>query len=209
MKYFLKLGFVLLLITVIASGILAFVNDLNKDRISENKEVAQKEARAKLFLQPVSFEENIINLPAKEQEINPLKKFEEPDSLEFVYYVGYNESGELDGYDESDELVGYCFMDSLYGYSSEVKTMVAVGLDFNVLKIDVIDQLETPGLGAKADTPDFEERFIGKNLSQMKVKKDGGKIKAITGATITSRTVTQSIAEGLKKLKKALGREAE
>lgn len=200
MNYFVKLGLVLLIITALASGILAFVNDLTKDQIADNKIKAQEIARKQLMPQAETFTQKSITLPAKEQEKDPLKKQTEAGPLQFNYYECYN---------AVQELVGYSFMASRYGYSSHVKTMVAVGLDLNIIKIDVIDQAETPGLGANADATSFEDRFMGKNQNQLKVTKDGGEIEALTGATITSRAVTNSIAQGLEILKNALNGEAE
>ena len=58
-------------------------------------------------------------------------------------------------------------------------------------------------LGAKAteikpgeETPWFQQQFAGKSPVDIKVDKDGGQIVSITGATITSRTVTTSIQKG-------------
>jgi len=198
MNYFVKLGLVLLIITAIASGILAFVNDLTKEQIEKNKADAQEEARQEVLPKAVRFEEKKITLPAKEKEANPLKKQEETGPREFVYFAGYN---------SEDELAGYTFVASKYGYSSEVKTMVGVGNDLKVLKIKVIEQAETPGLGANAATDAFQDIFNGKSQNQLKVTKDGGEIESLTGATITSRAVTGSIAEGLKVLSETVSGE--
>jgi electron transport complex protein RnfG len=44
------------------------------------------------------------------------------------------------------------------------------------------------------------QQFKGKTVDQMKVDKDGGEIVSITGATITSRTIANSIRDELKVL---------
>ena len=99
------------------------------------------------------------------------------------------------------------YVASRYGYSSEVKTMVGVNYDMTIKKIKVIEQAETPGLGANATTEGFQGQFSGKGLAGLLVDKDGGKIVSLTGATITSRTVTNSIADGMKVLSDAVGGE--
>jgi len=198
MNYFIKLGLVLLLITVIASGILAYVNGITADKIKANKVLAEQEARKKVLSAASRFEKHTKSLPAVKKEPNPLKNVEVTGDRQFVYYLGY---------DKDDQLAGYTFVASLYGYSSEVKTMVGVDLDMSISKIKVIEQAETPGLGANAATADFQNRFLGMDQEQLKVDKDGGAIKSLTGATITSRAVTNSIAEGMKNLKDAVNGE--
>ncbi|MEJ2050951.1 MAG: FMN-binding protein [Calditrichota bacterium] len=43
-------------------------------------------------------------------------------------------------------------------------------------------------------------QFIGKGIDDLRVDKDGGPIVSITGATITSRAITNSIREKLSSL---------
>ncbi|MCF7919556.1 MAG: RnfABCDGE type electron transport complex subunit G [Candidatus Cloacimonetes bacterium] len=200
MSYFIKLGLVLLIITAIASGILAYVNDLTKDKIAENKVKAEELARIEVLPGTAKFDKQSVILPPVQAEPNPLKKQVAEGPLEFVYYSGLDTEGNL---------TGYTFVASQYGYSSEVKTMVGVDTAMNIIKIKVIEQAETPGLGANAATDVFRQRFEKKQISELKVDKDGGEIVSLTGATITSRAVTNSIAAGLQILTDAVGKEEE
>ena len=173
MKYYFRLGFVLLVITAVASGILAYINSFTEPIIKKNQREAKEEARMQVLPEAVSF-----------------------DSISFlneeVIYAGKNNEGQL---------AGYTFVASLYGYSSDLKTMVGVTPDFKVNKIKIIEQTETPGLGANCTKPEFQFQFENKNETVMLVDKDGGEIVSITGATITTRTITNSIRTGLKFLK--------
>jgi len=173
MKYYLRLGFVLLVITAVASGILAYINSFTEPIIIENQRKAKEEARMEVLPEAVSFD-----------SISYLN--------EEVIYAGKNNEGQI---------AGYTFVASLYGYSSDVKTMVGVTPDFKVNKIKIIEQTETPGLGANCTKPEFQFQFENKNETVMLVDKDGGEIVSITGATITTRTITNSIRNGLKFLK--------
>ncbi len=169
MKYYLKLGFVLLSITIIASGVLAYINSITKPIIEENQRKTKEEARLEVLPSAVAF-----------------------DSLSYfndeVVYIGKNENGEI---------VGYTFVASLYGYSGDVKTMIGVTQELVVNKIKIIEQKETPGLGANCQKQEFQKQFENKNKSSMLVDKDGGEIISITGATITTRTIANSIKTGL------------
>ena len=78
--------------------------------------------------------------------------------------------------------------------------MVGVNTDLIIEKIKIISQAETPGLGANCEKPEFQEQFSGKQKTEMKVDKDGGTIVSLTGATITTRTIANSIKAAMDKL---------
>jgi len=172
MKYYLQLGFVLLLITALASGILAYINGLTAPIIEENQRLTKENARKEVMPDAVSFEKIGI----------------------------YNEEGVFAAKNDTGEIVGFTFLASLYGYSSDVKSMIGVTKDMVVNKIKVISQTETPGLGANCEKPEFQAQFSNKDLQQMKVDKDGGSIESLTGATITTRTIANSIKNGMEYL---------
>ncbi|MBN2461172.1 MAG: RnfABCDGE type electron transport complex subunit G [Candidatus Cloacimonetes bacterium] len=175
MKYYIRLGFVLLVIAVISSGILAYVNSITKPIIDENKRREKEEARKEVLPQATSF-----------------------DSLTFLN--GETAYIALD----RDKIVGYTFVASLYGYSSEVKTMVGLDTLFHITRIKIIEQQETPGLGANCSKSEFQEQFSGKDKTEMQVDKDGGSIASITGATITTRTIASSIRSGMEIMEKKI-----
>lgn len=170
MKYYLKLGFILLIITAIASGILAYLNTITQPIIEENQRIAQEKARKEVLPSAVTFEEV---------------------SGYLTYYIGK---------DAEENVVGYTFVASLYGYSSDIKTMVGVNTDLIIEKIKIISQAETPGLGANCEKPEFQAQFSGKQKSELLVDKSGGTIESLTGATITTRTITNSIKAAMNKL---------
>jgi electron transport complex protein RnfG len=195
MKYYLRLGFVLLIITAIASGILAFINGFTEPVIRENQIKTQVEARKEVLPQAVTFQKDSLKVETQHTDFNPLKKKTEGGDDLFEYYIGKAENGDI---------VGYTFIAAKYGYSSEIKTMVGVDENLSVSKVKIIFQSETPGLGANCDKPDFSSKFNGNKSEQLFVDKDGGTIKSITGATITTRAITQSIREGLLNLENAI-----
>jgi H+/Na+-translocating ferredoxin:NAD+ oxidoreductase subunit G len=172
MKYYLHLGFVLLLITALASGILAYINGLTAPIIEENQRLTKENARKEVM----------------------------PDAASFENIGTYNEEGIFIAKNDAGEVVGFTFLASLYGYSSDVKSMVGVNKDMIVNKIKVISQTETPGLGANCEKPEFQAQFSNKDIQQMKVDKDGGSIVSLTGATITTRTIANSIRNGMEYL---------
>jgi electron transport complex protein RnfG len=86
------------------------------------------------------------------------------------------------------------------GYSGDIGVMVGVNVEQDQLVgAAVTIHSETPGLGAKAkDEPDFVLQFKGLSATdQIMIKRDGGQISAISGATITSRAVCAGVMDAL------------
>lgn len=84
------------------------------------------------------------------------------------------------------------------GYGGNVGLMV--GIDVNEDKIygvGVTTHSETAGLGARAkEDPKFAAQFADMNiLEPIKISGDGGKVNALSGATITSRAVCLAATE--------------
>jgi electron transport complex protein RnfG len=97
---------------------------------------------------------------------------------------------------KGEELIGVAVKTkSSKGYSGDVFIMVGFNMKGEILNVFVVEHKETPGLGSKMTTPKFQEQFFGKNPEtyKLKVKKDGGDVDAITGATISSRAFSQAI----------------
>lgn len=174
MKYILQLGFLLLIICAIASGILAFVNSKTQPVITERKIKEEEETRRALLPQAVTFEKNSA----------------EADSS-FIYYVAR---------DSTDNIIGFAFIASKSGYSSIIKSMVALSTDFQIINMKVIDQNETPGLGSNCTNDEFPKLFKDLGYENLMVDKDGGPITSLTGATITTRAITNSIKESINLL---------
>ena len=94
------------------------------------------------------------------------------------------------------------------GYSGEIKILVGIDKNGNILGTRVITHQETPGLGDYIDTTksNWINIFTFSSLentsqSEWAVKKDQGKFDYISGATITARAVTKAINEALNYFK--------
>jgi electron transport complex protein RnfG len=105
---------------------------------------------------------------------------------------------------KGNDTIGYIVQSFGKGYSSYIKTLIAVDKDFKVQKIEILDEKETPGLGDEVETPSFKSQFKGKDMDHLKVLKTDTTeyIQAITGATISSRAVTEdAVRNGVQFLK--------
>jgi len=117
------------------------------------------------------------------------------------------EEGKLEMYPakKGGELVGVAvktYTDK--AFSGEFSIMVGFLPDGTIFNTSVLDQKETPGLGAKMSEPSFKDQFNKMNPAKNKinVKKDGGEVDAITASTITSRAYCDAIARAYNEFKK-------
>lgn len=96
---------------------------------------------------------------------------------------------------------GYAVQVTPGGFDGTIDMMVGVDKEGKVLNISIISHTETAGLGAVAAAQNaageaFRGGFVGQS-GTLAVTKDGGSIDAITGATITSRAVTEGVNAAL------------
>jgi electron transport complex protein RnfG len=84
------------------------------------------------------------------------------------------------------------------GFSGRFSLMVGFAPNGSISNIEVLEHKETPGLGTKMALPAFKDQFVGLKIAdlpgeQLKVKKDGGTVDAITAATISSRAFCDAV----------------
>ena len=112
-----------------------------------------------------------------------------PDLTEF------EESGEIFIVYEGDNIAGYTFIATGGGYGGPIDILVGMNPDYTLREIEVLSHTETPGLGNKIIEEPFTEQFVGLRFDEIVLSRDGGKIDAITGATISSRAVAEAIQD--------------
>lgn len=188
MREILKMSGTLTLITVVAAGVLALVNNQTAPKIQAQRRLVIERALS-------------VALPAAKDGI-VVPQYE---GDEVSYYRGYASK-------DTTKLVGYAFVAKGVGYSSTIETMVGIDTTGIIQGISILYQLETPGLGAKIEEirygenkPWFQRQFVGRKADKLAVDKDGGEIISVTGATISSRAVTNSIREGFIELQEKIG----
>ncbi|EEX50127.1 electron transport complex subunit RsxG [Pasteurella dagmatis] len=86
------------------------------------------------------------------------------------------------------------------GYSGNIRLLVGMTPEGEILGVRVLEHHETPGLGDKIETRfsnwilSFNNQQITPdNLSEWAVKKDGGKFDQFSGATITPRAIVNQV----------------
>jgi RnfABCDGE-type electron transport complex G subunit len=129
--------------------------------------------------------------------------------------------------DSAGRTVAYVAQGEAQGYSSLLKVMVGVKAKyFSVIRVVVLSQQETPGLGAtvaeqKSNFTLWEklfgpskaektEQLINPFLDQFPGKKPEqfGQVQAITAATITSNATKRAVEQALERIRQAVGASA-
>ncbi|MBN1824715.1 MAG: RnfABCDGE type electron transport complex subunit G [Candidatus Eisenbacteria bacterium] len=186
MKDMLNLSLRLALICAVAALLLTQVNGITREPIllAENAaEVAAIEAVLPAF----------DNKPVEDTAVT-----REGTAEEATYHIGIKDG----------RYAGAAFKAVTYdGYSGEIVSMIGVGAEGNLTGMRILRHAETPGLGAKyADAALLNEFYVGRPLvgTDWRVKKDGGPIDAISGATVTGRAVCGALAAAMNRFREDL-----
>ena len=171
-----KLFIVIVIFSAISGGVLASVRNATKDRIEYQQLVFVKGPAINLIM------EGCTNDPLQDRF-----KIKDQDK-ERDFFVG-----EFDG---KKNVVAF----ETYGkgFGGDIGVITAVDVDTDkIIGVAVTTHSETPGVGSKAKTdPKFGAQFKGQPITDVfKVKADGGRVDAVSGATISSRGVAAAVAQ--------------
>lgn len=120
-----------------------------------------------------------------------------------------------EAFDKDKKRLGWVIKTGGQGYADRIELLLGVDPEVKTVSgIFVLEQKETPGLGNKITFEEWRGQFKGKNTeTPMGVVKGGkagaGDINAITGATISSRAVTDIVNMAVADLKGPLTANAE
>ena len=177
MNKILKLTFVLFLICAIVAGVLGVVNALTYQRID-----AQEQAKTAAAFSTV--------MKADGYELVDFDKTAFPT---------------VDTIHRATNGAGHVVTSTFSGAQGNITLACGVDPDFKCTGISVIEHSETSGLGANAASTaevgvKFRAQFVGQDES-IALSNAGGSIDALTGATITSRSIAGAVAESIRVVK--------
>ncbi len=192
-KEIIKPSLILLLVCAIITGALAYVNGVTEPIIEENDRITEQESLAKA-------------LPGSDS-------FMEPQEAETLKSQGYKVSDRIVKLYEAkreEKTHGYVVEVSSKGYGGAIKIFVGVDTQYNITGVMLTSHNETPGLGSKAADMTFTQQYLGeipeKAFSVVKgVADEDNEIEAVSGATISSKAVTQGVADAVTLIRSLLG----
>ncbi len=180
---------VLLGITAVTSSAVGVVYRLTEAPIARAKQLKKTDALAQVL---PAFD----NAPADEMALVATENGEFP-----VYPARMGEA-----------TVGYAVESVAAGFGGPIRIMVGFEPDGNIRNIRVLEQTETPGLGAKLaeEGNPVQASLSGRKPSEMKlaVRKDGGEVDAITASTISSRAYVLAVSRAYTAFLEASGADA-
>jgi electron transport complex protein RnfG len=181
----LRSGFLLGLIAVLGTGLLAGVNELTHERILEQEKRRVLQQLNEIV--PTAAYNN--DLLADKIDIKDESFFHHPDPVT-VYRA------RRDG----QPVAVLMTVTAPDGYNGDIRLLAGVDTNGTLLGVRVISHRETPGLGdpIEIEKSDWILGFTRKSLRNPQnggwaVKRDGGEFDQFTGATISPRAVVKAI----------------
>ena len=183
-KKIVSLGLILFTVTAITGLILGVVHDVTAAPIKETQIRLKNEALAAV-------------LPGADK-FTPVELAKDAPPILKDIYEGRKGS----------ELAGYCITVTPKGYSGPIELVAGIDASGKLNSIKILNQTETPGLGAKAPLPAFSDQYKDKEVEKLQVVKTTpaapDQIQAISGATITTSAVTDGVNSALEYWRKHL-----
>ncbi|MGF7142346.1 electron transport complex protein RnfG [Anaerotaenia torta] len=183
----------LFIITLVSGLALSYVYEVTKEPIAVQAVQKTRKANQEVFPEASSFEE--------EAELTGLAK-----STDFAGvntdYAGAEIESISKAFNSSGEIAGYNItVSTSAGYKDGIKLVFGYSLEGRIKGIAFLSISETAGLGMKAREPAFIDQFLNKEVLRFVVTKTGAasedQVDAISGATITSRAVTNAVNAGI------------
>ncbi len=194
-KTMIKNALVLFIITLVAGVSLGFVYQVTKEPIAYQEELAQIKANQAVFPDAADFEDVALD-DATAARILTNENY----SKITINSVKKAVDGQGTG-------LGYVVQVTSGGYSDKIVFTVGITNEASVNGISLISINETPGLGMNAEKV-LVPQFPGKPATQFAVTKSGAQsdseINAISGATITSKAVTNGVNAAVEYFQAAL-----
>jgi len=184
MREYIKLGGVLFAITFTVALSLSAVNLVTKDKIAQLSVATQSDAAKTVLEGETDSSLEVSRAPSGKTSVDKIS--------EHTLSTGEK---------------AYSVSCKPVGYAGEIAMTVGLDADLNVTGVIITSMRETPGLGAKAKEPSFYEQFVGKSggVTVTKDTPNGSQIKAISGATITSKAVAKGVNDAISEVKTITG----
>ena len=172
LKEFIRLPLVLLIICGLSAAIVNYAHGLTTPVIAERRHQSIILGYAEVLPDAVNLEE--MPLPEDDMITEIIRSEKDGTPNGYVYTVAPD------------------------GYSGQILLMVGISHpQAAITGVKILQQTETPGLGAKCTEPAFTAQFTGKPLAKpLVVSKNASKereVQAITASTITSKAVVNGI----------------
>lgn len=193
-KSMIKNALILFAITLVAGVLLGIVYQVTKEPIKYQENLAQDKANQSVFASAQSFADVDVDSEVAAQVAADHNG---------VTIQGVKQASDASG------AAGYVIQVKSKGYGDFIQYTVGITNDGNINGISIINIAETPGLGMNAEKV-VAPQFVDKAKTLFSVVKNGQltdastQIEAISGATITSKAVTEGVNAAVEYFENAL-----
>ena len=183
-KSMIKNALILFAITLVAGVLLGLVYQVTKEPIAYQDKLAQDKANQSVFAAASTFDDVALDDGAANAVASE--------------YTGVSIESVKEAKDASGAGLGYVIQVKSKGYGDFITYTVGITNEGNINGISIIKIAETPGLGMNAEKV-IAPQFVDKAAAIYSVAKSGQvtdpatQIEAISGATITSKAVTNGV----------------
>ena len=177
MKKIIQMIVVLSLISAVCGLALSSVRDMTAERIENQVLMNVQGPKVKLVLEGA---DNDLIADRKKIKIN---------GEDILLFIGK----------KKDKPWAIAYETTSSGFGGEMKVMVGYDLQTNKLTgLQIIDNKETPGVGSRVTEDQFTKQFKGLDISvNFATKKDGGEIDGVSGASYSSRGVSEAVKKSI------------
>lgn len=170
----------LFLICLVATVLLGVANEVTKDKIAENAVITEQKSQKIVMADAAKFGEKVEG--------------------DYTFDGTNAPYSYVEAFDKNGNTIGYVFITRSTGYGGNISTMTGIDTEGKVTGVEFLEIGETVGLGMNATKDSFKEQFISlvKGIAVTKNQPSGNEIKALTGATITSKATTKGVNTALE-----------
>ena len=178
---------ILFVITIIAGSMLGFVYSITKDKIAAKQEETTELAYKQVMKSADTFKADYSKLVASSSK--HLKNNYGKNGIEITNALGAYKNNKLKGY-----VIQVTDKD---GFGGEIELIVGIDLNKEIKGVEILSISETVGLGMNAKEASFRNQYLNKKVDSFTVTKTGkqedNEIDSLTGATITSKAMTNGV----------------
>lgn len=187
----------LFVISLVAATLLGFIYEVTLNPIQEQNEKNKQKAYQIVLADAAVFKESDQVAQAVEKADEILIK-----AADAMEYKGITIEEAVEAFNQEEQLIGYVLnITTANGYGGDISISLGIKLDGTVTGVEILSINETAGLGMKATEPKFKNQFKDKKVEKFTYTKSGAKseqqIDALTGATITTRAITNAVNAGV------------
>ena len=196
MKKIIKDILILCVITIICGGLLGYVYQITKNPIQHQSQQSKQDAYLKVMKEATSFK------VYKENDIKKLSKKLKGDygknGLEIENALKkINSNNEVKIYHQK-QTIGYIIQVIDHdGFGGDIEIIIGINLQKEITGVEILSIDETVGLGMNAKNEEFRNQYVGKKVDHFQVVKNGkqneDEVDSLSGATITSKAMTNGI----------------